>query len=321
MSEVQDQDYFPEEAGWPEDHRSGFVAVIGKPNVGKSTLMNAYLGQKVAIVSAKPQTTRRRLLGILTRPEAQIIFVDTPGIHRPQHKLGEFMVQTAIQAIPDADEILFVVDVSTLPGDEDRQIAALIAEHERIPVVLALNKMDLLPPEKVQLHTNAYFDLVRYDDWMMLSATRGDNLDKLMARIIAHLPPGPRYYPEDQVTDQTVRAIAAELIREQVLRFTHQEVPHAVAVLVDEFKERSANLTYIHATVIVERDSQKGILLGEGGRMIKRISTAARQEIERLVGTQVYLELWVKVWKKWRKDEADLRRLGYALPQEEKFGR
>ena len=321
MSEARDGDYLPEEERLPENHRSGFVAVIGKPNVGKSTLMNAYLGQKVAIVSAKPQTTRRRLLGILTRPDAQIIFVDTPGIHQPRHKLGEFMVQTAIRAIPDADEILFVVDVATPPDEEDRQIAALIAEHEHIPVVLALNKMDLLPPERVQLHTNAYFDLVRYDDWMMLSATRGDNLDKLLERIIAYLPLGPRYYPEDQVTDQTLRAIAAELIREQVLRFTHQEVPHAVAVLVDEFKERSTNLTYIHATVVVERESQKGILLGEGGQMIKRISTAARQEIERLVGTQVYLELWVKVWKKWRKDEADLRRLGYALPQEGKSGR
>ncbi len=298
-----------------EDHHSGFVAVIGKPNVGKSTLMNAYLGQKVAIVSDKPQTTRRRLLGILTRPDAQIIFVDTPGIHRPRHKLGQFMVQTATRAIPDADEILFVVDVSTMPDDEDRQIAALIAEREHIPVILALNKMDLLPPHKVQLHTSVYLDLVRHDDWMMISATRGDNLDDLLERIVAHLPVGPRYYPEDQITDQTVRAIAAELIREQVLRFTHQEVPHAVAVLVDEFKERSADMTYIHATIIVERESQKRILLGEGGRMIKRISTAARREIEQLVGTRVYLELWVKVWKKWRKDEDNLRRLGYALPK------
>ncbi|HIP96766.1 MAG TPA: GTPase Era [Anaerolineae bacterium] len=315
MAESQDRSYLFDEEGWPEDHRSGFVAVIGKPNVGKSTLMNAYLGQKVAIVSDKPQTTRRRLLGILTRPDAQVIFVDTPGIHRPRHKLGQFMVQTATRAIPDADEILFVVDVSTMPGDEDRQIAALIAEHEHVPVILALNKMDLLPPHKVQPHINAYLDLVRHDDWMMTSATRGDNLNDLLERIVAHLPVGPRYYPEEQITDQTVRAIAAELIREQVLRFTHQEVPHAVAVLVDEFKERSADMTYIHATIVVERNSQKRILLGEKGQMIRRISTAARREIERLVGTRVYLELWVKVWKKWRKDEANLRRLGYALPK------
>ncbi|MDY7042368.1 MAG: GTPase Era [Chloroflexota bacterium] len=314
MAETQDWSYSLEEA-LPDDHRSGFVAVIGKPNVGKSTLMNAYLGQKVAIVSDKPQTTRRRLLGILTRPNSQIVFVDTPGIHRPRHDLGEFMVQTATRAIPDADEILFVTDVSTLPGDGDRQIAALIAEQQLIPVILAMNKMDLLPPHKVQTHTNAYLSLLRHDDWMMLSATRGDNLDKLMERIVAHLPPGPRYYPEEQVTDQTVRAIAAELIREQVLRFTHQEVPHSVAVLVDEFKERSADLTYIHATIVVERESQKRIVLGEGGQMIRRISTAARIETERLVGTRVYLELWVKVWNRWRKNEASLRRLGYALPK------
>jgi GTP-binding protein Era len=318
MSEARDWSYLLEE-DLPEDHRSGFVAVIGKPNVGKSTLMNAYLGQKVAIVSDKPQTTRRRLLGILTRPDAQIIFVDTPGIHRPRHKLGQFMVQTATRAIPDADAILFLVDISTMPDDEDQQIATLIAEHEHVPVILALNKMDLLPSHKVQPHTNAYLDLVRHDDWMMLSATRGDNLDTLLERIIAHLPLGPRYYPEDQITDQTVRAIAAELIREQVLRFTHQEVPHAVAVLVDEFKERSADLTYIHATIIVERESQRRILLGEGGQMIKLI-TAARHEIERLVDTRVYLELWVKVWKKWRKDEANLRRLGYALPKTGRSG-
>ncbi|MBC7250125.1 MAG: GTPase Era, partial [Anaerolineae bacterium] len=169
--------------------------------------------------------------------------------------------------------------------------------------------------DKVQPHSDVYLELVEHDDWMLLSATRGDNLDKLLESIIAHLPSGPRYYPEDQVTDQTMRALAAELIREQVLHFTHQEVPHAVAVLVDEFKERSADLTYIYATIIVERESQKRILLGEGGRMIKRIGTAARREIERLLGTRVYLELWVKVWKKWRKDEADLRRLGYALPK------
>jgi len=317
-SEAQDWAAWLEEEGLPPDHRSGFVAVVGKPNVGKSSLMNAYLGQKVAIVSSKPQTTRRRLLGILTRPEAQIIFVDTPGIHQPRHKLGEFMVYTAARAIPDADEILFVVDVSRLPDDEDRRIAELISKQARVPVILALNKVDLLSADKVQPHSDAYLELVEQDDWMLLSATRGDNLDKLLESIITHLPPGPRYYPEEQVTDQTMRALAAELIREQVLHFTHQEVPHAVAVLVDEFKERSADLTYIYATIIVERESQKRILLGEGGRMIKRIGTAARQEIERLLGTRVYLELWVKVWKKWRKDEADLRRLGYALPKKKR---
>ena len=299
----------------PPGHRSGFVAVIGKPNVGKSTLMNAYLGQKVAIVSEKPQTTRWRIRGILTRPDAQIIFVDTPGIHQPKHKLGEFMVETATRAIPDADVILFVVDVSEMPTAEDEQIARLIEKYGRAPVILALNKADLLPPERVIPHTDAYFKLVRHEDWMLVSATRGDNRDKLLDMIIAHLPEGPRYYPEDQITDQPVRTIAAELIREQVLHFTHQEVPHAVAVVVEDFKERSPNLTYISATIYVEKDSQKGIIIGKEGRMLKRIGQAARREIEALLGTQVYLDLWVKVRKKWRRREEELRRLGYALPK------
>ncbi len=299
----------------PPDHRSGFVAVIGKPNVGKSTLINAWLGEKVAIVSPKPQTTRHRLRGILTRPDAQIIFVDTPGIHRPRHKLGEFMVETATKSIPDADVVLFMVDVSEMPTAEDEQIAQLIEDRGQSPVILVLNKADLLPPDKVQPHSDAYFELVQYDEWMMISATRGDNRDKLVDMIVARLPEGPRYYPPDQLTDQTMRFIAAELIREQVLRFVHQEVPHAVAVAVGEWKQRREDLTYIGATVYVEKDSQKGIIIGQGGRMLKRIGQAARGEIEQLVGNRVYLELWVKVRKKWRKDEDELRRLGYALPR------
>ncbi len=299
----------------PPDHRSGFVAVIGKPNVGKSTLINAWLGEKIAIVSPKPQTTRHRLRGILTRPDAQIIFVDTPGIHQPRHKLGEFMVETATKSIPDADVVLFLVDVSEMPTAEDEQIAQLIEEQSRSPVVLALNKADLLPPDKVQPHSTAYFELVKHDEWMMVSATRGDNRDKLLDMVVARLPQGPRYYPADQLTDQNMRFIVAELIREQALRFVHQEVPHAVAVVVEEWKQRREHLTYIGATVYVEKDSQKGILIGAGGKMLKRIGRAAREEIERLVGNRVYLALSVKVRKKWRKDEDELRRLGYALPR------
>jgi GTP-binding protein Era len=298
----------------PVNHRSGFVAVIGKPNVGKSTLINAWLGEKIAIVSPKPQTTRHRLRGILTRPDAQIIFVDTPGIHQPRHKLGEFMVETAAKSIPDADVVLFVVDVSEMPTAEDEQIVQLIEKHGQVPVILVLNKADLLSPEEVQPHSNAYFELAQYDDWMMISATRGDNCDKLLDMVVAHLPEGPRYYPPDQLTDQTMRFIVAELIREQVLRFVHQEVPHAVAVVVEEWKRRREDLTYIGATVYVERDSQKGIIIGARGTMLKHIGRAARGEIERLVGNRVYLDLWVKVREKWRKDEDELRRLGYALP-------
>jgi len=299
----------------PPDHRSGFVAVIGKPNVGKSTLMNAYLGQKVAIVSPKPQTTRRRIRGILTRPDAQVIFVDTPGIHTPRHKLGEYMVETATRTIPDADVVVFLVDGSRRPSAEDRMIAELLRKHRRGPVILAVNKIDLLSPTQVEQAAAPYQALGDFDAWIALSATRGDNREELLNMIISFLPPGPRYYPEDQITDQPMRVIAAEMIREQVLHFTRHEVPHAVAVVVDEFKERSEDLTYIHATIIVERPTQKQIIIGEGGKMLKKIGQAARQEIERLVGTRVYLELWVKVWKKWRKREAELRRLGYAIPR------
>lgn len=296
----------------PPGHRSGFVAVIGRPNVGKSTLMNQLVGQKVVIVSPKPQTTRSRILGILTREDAQVIFVDTPGLHRPRHKLGQAMVATATRAIPDADVVLFMVDVSVPPTDEDRMIAGLIQEHTEAPVILVLNKMDLLPAAKVEPHTESYWELAPYHhEWMMTIATRGVNLDKLLGLIVAALPEGPRYYPGDQVTDQTERAITAELIREQVLRYTRQEVPHAVAVVVEEFKEQESGVIYVAANVFVEKDSQKGIIIGRRGQMLRQIGTAARQEIERLTGGRVYLDLWVKVRKGWRRDEKELRRLGY----------
>jgi GTP-binding protein Era len=309
----------PEEL--PPDHRSGFVAVVGKPNVGKSTLMNAFLGQKIAIVSAKPQTTRNRLLGILTlerkrgdAADAQLIFVDTPGIHQPLHRLGEYMVETAVRAIPDADLVLFLVDVSRPPNAEDRQIAGLLRERPRAPVLLVLNKVDLLDPSLVSSHVEAYQALGPFDDSLLVSALRGDKLDSLLQATIERLPAGPRYYPEEQVTDQQLRFMVAELVREQVLRHLRQEVPHSVAVIVEDFKARSEELTYISANVFVERDTQKAIILGRQGAMIKRIGQSARREIQDLLGTRVYLELWVKVKKKWRKDEQELRRLGYALP-------
>ncbi|HET91457.1 MAG TPA: GTPase Era [Chloroflexi bacterium] len=298
----------------PPHHKSGFVAVIGRPNVGKSTLVNRIVGQKIAIVSPKPQTTRNRILGILTREEHQIIFVDTPGLHKPRHRLGRAMVATATSALPDADVVLFMVDVSVPPTDEDRVITKIVRENTTSPVILVLNKMDLLAADKVKPHTEAYWELAPYhQDWMMTSATDGDNLDKLVERIVAALPEGPRYYPGSQITDQTEWEIAAELIREQVLRYTHQEVPHAVAVVVEEFKERESGVIYIAANVVVERDSQKGIVIGRGGQMLRQIGSAAREEIERMVGGQVYLDLWVKVRKKWRQDDAELRRLGYGV--------
>jgi GTP-binding protein Era len=304
----------------PPDHRSGFVAVVGKPNAGKSTLMNAYLGQKIAIVSPKPQTTRNRLLGILTLErergdiaDAQIVFVDTPGIHQPQHELGEFMVETAVRAIPDADVVLFLVDISKPPGDEDRQISQILREQCREPVLLVMNKSDLLLRESLAGHEKAYRALGEFDGSFLISALHGDGLDELLVRTIDRLPLGPRYYPEEQVTDQQLRFMAAELVREKILQHLRQEIPYSVAVVVQDFKRRSEKMTYISANIYVERDTQKSIILGHRGSMIKRIGQEARREIEDLLETRVYLELWVKVRKKWRKNEQELRRLGYAL--------
>jgi GTP-binding protein Era len=301
----------------PAGHRSGFVAVVGRPNVGKSTLMNAYLGQKIAIVSPKPQTTRLRQLGILTTPDYQVVFVDTPGWHVPQHKLGEFMVETAARAIPDADVVLFIVDVSEPVTAEDRLLAQLIEEHRgEAAVIMALNKVDLLQPAQRGPRGDAFRELVPAAESLLLSAVQGDNRDELLELIVDRLPEGPRYYPADQVTDIRTRDLAAELIREQALELLHHEVPHAVAVLVNEFKERSQDLVYVNATIYVEKDSQKGILIGSRGGMLKRIGADARAEMERVLGLRVYLDLWVKVRPKWRHDDSALRQFGYSIPRD-----
>lgn len=302
----------PEEAPLPEGHRSGFVALIGRPNAGKSTLVNALVGQKIAIVSSKPQTTRNRILGIVTRPAYQIMLVDTPGIHKdPAFRLNRRMIEQAVAAIPDADVILFMVDLATTPRDEDVHIATLLRQKAaQRPVLLVGNKVDRIPQEQAEAHLEAYRALLPGSVPVpAISALEGTALDTLLEAIVARLPEGPRYYPDAQLTDQTEWHIAAELIREAVLNLTRQEVPHASAVLVEEFEERENGITYISATLWVERDSQKPILIGKGGEKLKRIGSAARAELERFIGGQVYLDLWVKVKPKWRDDVNRLREL------------
>lgn len=290
--------------------------MVGRPNVGKSTLINAYLGQKIAIVSPKPQTTRNRLLGILTLPEAQVVFMDTPGVHAPLHRLGQVMVETARRSIPDADVVLFVVDGSQPPAAEDKMVADAIREQAAgTPVVLAINKADLWPAGEIP-YRDLFLELLPDLTWLPISATRGDNREELLRLVIERLPFGPRYFPADQITDQQLRFMAAELVREAALTHLHQEVPHALAVVTDEFKERSQDMTYIAATIFVERESQKGIVIGQGGRTLKEIGRTARLEIEQLLGTRVYLELRVKVRPRWRQNEQELRRLGYSLPKD-----
>jgi len=287
----------------PPGFRAGFVAVIGKPNVGKSTLINHFVGRKVSIVSPRPQTTRRRILGILNLPNAQVVFVDTPGIHKPKYKLGERMVEEAMGALPDADLILFVVDASKMPSAEDKQIAQLLQKEARAPIVLVLNKMDKLPPEKVKPHTEAYWQLVpNHADWMMTNAVKGHNCDKLMEIILKHLPESPPFFPQEQITDQPERLFAADIIREKVLLNTYQEVPHGVGVVIDQWEERPNGVLYIAATIFVERETHKGIVIGEGGKMLKKIGQRAREELEFWLGRKIYLELWVKVREDWRND-------------------
>ncbi|MEA5511051.1 GTPase Era [Crocosphaera sp. UHCC 0190] len=296
----------------PDGFKSGFVGIIGRPNVGKSTLMNHLVGQKIAITSPVAQTTRNRLRGILTTEEAQIIFVDTPGIHKPHHTLGKIIVKNAQAAINSVDVILLVVDSSVPSGGGDRYIIELL-ENSKNPVILGLNKSDQQPSEYQSLD-ESYGNLIGKYNWPIIkfSALTGEGLESLQNTLIEKLDPGPYYYPPDLVTDQPERFIMGELIREQILQLTRQEVPHSVAVVIEQVEE-TPSITRVFAAINVERSSQKGIIIGQQGSMLKAIGTAAREQIQKLIAGEVYLKLFVKVEPKWRQSNLRLAEFGYRV--------
>jgi GTPase len=300
------------------EFRAGFATIVGRPNVGKSTLVNAFLNQKIAAVSPRPQTTRRRQLGILTLENAQIVFMDTPGLHKPHHKLGNYMNDEAEETLSDADVIVFMVDASAPPDDEDRLVAEKLAALRPSPAqILAINKIDLVPPDALPAREQLYRALAPQAAPQSLSAASGRNTHKLLDAIVAHLPIGQPFYDAEQITDLYERDIAADLIREAALIHLREEIPHALAVRIDEFSERTPEQAYIAATLFVERDSQKGIVIGQGGEMLKKIGTTARKEIEKMSGKKMFLELRVKVAKNWRNDEDSLRQFGFGGQEKE----
>ena len=295
------------------EFRSGFITVIGRPNVGKSTLINCYLGQKIAAVSHVAQTTRRKQLGILTLDHAQVVFMDTPGIHQAVHKLGGLMNDVALETLSDADVILWLVDASISPEEGDRLCAeALEMVEELPPVLLVMNKADLVKTDAQSRQAEIYQNLFPYAEPFFISATAADGTNELLDKAISMLPIGPQYYDTDQVTDLYEREIAADLIREAALIHLKDEVPHSIAVRIDQFDERGDSGAHIDATIFVERDSQKGIVIGRGGSMLKKIGETARKEIEKMSGRRVYLEIRVKVSKNWRQNPAVLNQLGFT---------
>lgn len=292
-----------------KDFRSGYVSIIGRPNVGKSTLLNSILGEKVAIVTTKPQTTRNRIIGIKTLPNAQIIFIDTPGIHKPRHKLGEAMVKTALEALNEVDIILFMVEPHS-PEKEDLSVIEML-KKVRSPVFLLINKIDTIKKTDLLPLIDHFKNLYSFQEIIPLSALKQDGMSMLMKRIYDSMPSGPKYYPDEFITDQLERFMVSEIIRERVMEMTEEEVPYSVAVEITEWKEREDGLIVISGNIYVEREGQKGIIIGKRGAMLKSIGSAARIDIERLLNTKVFLELWVKVKKDWRNNKTTLRELGY----------
>ena len=294
-----------------ENFKSGFVALVGRPNVGKSTLMNHLIGQKIAITSEKPQTTRNRIQTVYTDKRGQIIFLDTPGIHKAKNKLGQYMVNVAEGTLNEVDVIMWLVEPTTYIGAGEQHIAELLSKV-KTPVILAINKIDTVKDEEIIAKAiDTYKNVCPFAEIVPVSALRNQNTDKMTELLFKYLPYGPQYYDEDTVTDQPMRQIAAELIREKALRLLQDEIPHGIAVTIEQMKERDNGIFDIEATIICERDSHKGIIIGKGGAMLKRIGSQARREIENLMGAKVNLQLWVKVRKEWRDSELYMKNYGY----------
>lgn len=296
-----------------KDFKSGFVALIGRPNVGKSTLLNYLVGQKVAIMSPQPQTTRNKISGIYTDDQEQIVFIDTPGIHKPKNKLDDFMDKSSYSALDEVDVVLFMVEPEPA-GKGDQYIAELLEKIKK-PVFLVINKIDKVHPDELLSIIDSYKNLGDFAEIVPISASQGNNVSELIKTIAKYLPEGPQFYDADQLTDRPEYFIVAELIREQVLKLTHEEVPHATAVVVDRMRNHEGGKLQVEATIYVERPGQKGIIIGKKGQMLKQIGIAARQEIEALLGEKINLRLWVKVQKNWRSDPAFLKSIGYNVKE------
>lgn len=292
-------------------YKSGFISIIGRPNVGKSTFLNRVIGQKIAIMSDKPQTTRNKVQGVYTKEDAQMIFIDTPGIHKPKHKLGDFMMKVAVNTLKEVDLVLFMVNAEEGYGRGDEFIIEKL-KGIHTPVFLVVNKIDRVHPDQLLELIDQYKSLYPFAEIIPISALEGNNVERLLGQIEENLPVGPQYYPADQVTDHPERFIVSELIREKVLHLTREEVPHSIAVVIDKMERRGdKDIINVMATIIVERDSQKGIVIGKRGALLKEIGQRARQDIEHLLGSQVFLELWVKVQKDWRNKASNLRDFGF----------
>ena len=290
--------------------KSGFVAIVGRPNVGKSTFMNYVLGQKIAIMSDTAQTTRNKIQGVYTTEQAQIVFLDTPGIHKPKHELGKFMVESAYSALKEIDAVLFMVNANEKRGPGDDFIIEKL-KSVKAPIFLVVNKIDLVTPDELLDRVESYKDTIDFKAVIPISVLQGNNVNELMQELEQTLPEGPQYYPADQITDHPEYFVVSELIREKILQLTKEEIPHSVAVTVDKMQKDEYDKVHVYANIIVERSSQKGIIIGKQGKMLKEIGTRARRDIEALLGNKVYLELWVKVQKDWRKKRTTLDEYGY----------